>query len=111
MAGQIAVHHGSLDRKLRTWVEDAMREHKLRCVVCTSSLDLGVDFTSVDHVVQVGSPKGIARLLQRAGPSGHEPGRPSRLTFAPTHLLELIEVAAARDGLVRGKLEGRGAAL
>lgn len=106
-AGQIAVHHGSLDRKLRSWVETALREHKLRCVVCTSSLDLGVDFTAVDHVIQVGSPKGIARLLQRAGRSGHQPGQPSQLTFVPTHVLELIELAAARDGVAQGRLEGR----
>jgi ATP-dependent Lhr-like helicase len=106
-AGQMAIHHGSLDRKLRAWVEESLREHKLRCVVCTSSLDLGVDFTAVDHVVQVGSPKGIARLMQRAGRSGHQPGQPNRLTFVPTHLLELVELAAARDGVAQGKLEGR----
>ncbi len=70
---------------------------RLRCVVCTSSLDLGVDFSPVDRVLQVGSPKGVARLLQRAGRSGHRPGAPSRVTCVPTNAFELVEVAAARE--------------
>jgi ATP-dependent Lhr-like helicase len=106
-AGQIALHHGSLDRKTRDWVEQAMREGRLRCVVATSSLDLGVDFSPVDRVLQVGSPKGVARLLQRAGRSGHQPGAPSRVTCVPTNALELLEVAAVRDGLEAGAIEGR----
>src|SRR5579883_623458 len=106
-AGVIALHHGSLDRKVRDFVENGLRAGTLRCVVCTSSLDLGVDFTPVDRVVQVGSPKGVARLLQRAGRSGHQPGRPSRVTCAPTNALELVEVAAARDAAAAGKIEGR----
>lgn len=106
-AGQIALHHGSLDRKTRDWVESAMREGRLRCVVATSSLDLGVDFSPVDRVLQVGSPKGVARLLQRAGRSGHQPGAPSRVTCVPTNALELLEVAAVRDGLEAGSIEGR----
>jgi len=106
-AGTIALHHGSLDRKRREWVENGLRTGKLRCVVATSSLDLGVDFSPVDRVLQVGSPKGVARLLQRAGRSGHRPGATSRVTCAPTNALELVEVAAARDGVEQGLLEAR----
>ena len=106
-AGTIALHHGSLDRNQREWVEEGLRTAKLRCVVATSSLDLGVDFSPVDRVLQIGSPKGIARLTQRAGRSGHRPGAPSRVTCVPTHTLELIEVAAARDGLESGSIESR----
>ncbi len=106
-AGTIALHHGSLDRKRREWVEEGLRTARLRCVVATSSLDLGVDFSPVDRVLQIGSPKGIARLLQRAGRSGHKPGAESRVTCVPTHTLELIEVAAARDGMEAGAIESR----
>jgi ATP-dependent Lhr-like helicase len=106
-AGTIALHHGSLDRKRREWVENGLREGKLRCVIATSSLDLGVDFSPVDRVLQVGSPKGVARLLQRAGRSGHRPGAVSRVTCVPTNALELIEVAAARDGVEQGAIESR----
>jgi ATP-dependent Lhr-like helicase len=106
-AGTIALHHGSLDRKRREWVEEGLRTGRLRCVVATSSLDLGVDFSPVDRVLQVGSPKGVARLLQRAGRSGHRPGATSRVTCAPTNALELVEVAAARDGVEQGMLEAR----
>jgi len=106
-AGQIAVHHGSLDTSVRDWVENGLRNGKLRAVVCTSSLDLGVDFSAVDLVLQVGSPKGSARLLQRAGRSGHQPGAESRLIFVPTNALELIELAAAKDAIRRGKMEVR----
>ncbi len=106
-AGTIALHHGSLDRKRREWVENGLRTGALRCVVATSSLDLGVDFSPVDRVLQVGSPKGVARLLQRAGRSGHRPGATSRVTCAPTNALELVEIAAARDGVEQGLLEAR----
>jgi ATP-dependent helicase Lhr and Lhr-like helicase len=106
-AGVIALHHGSLDRATREWVEDGLRDGRLRCVVATSSLDLGVDFSPVDRVLQIGSPKGIARLVQRAGRSGHQPGAVSRVTCVPTNALELIEVAAARDGVATGAIEAR----
>jgi ATP-dependent helicase Lhr and Lhr-like helicase len=106
-AGRIALHHGSLDRARREWVEDGLRAGTLRCVVATSSLDLGVDFSPVDRVLQIGSPKGVARLLQRAGRSGHRPGAVSRVTCVPTNALELIEVAAARDGMRAGAIEAR----
>ncbi|MBY0308681.1 MAG: DEAD/DEAH box helicase, partial [Phycisphaerales bacterium] len=97
--GKVAIHHGSLDRKIRARVEEAVQAGELRCVVCTSSLDLGVDFAPVDQVVQVGSPKGIARFLQRAGRSGHQPGGVSKIVCVPTHALELVEFAAARDAI------------
>ncbi len=106
-AGTIALHHGSLDRRKRDWVEDGLRAGTLRCVVATSSLDLGVDFSPVDRVLQIGSPKGIARLLQRAGRSGHRPGAVSRISCVPTNTLELIEVAAVRDGMHAGAVEAR----
>jgi len=106
-AGVIALHHGSLDRTTREWVEEGLRAGRLRCVIATSSLDLGVDFSPVDRVLQVGSPKGVARLLQRAGRSGHRPGALSRVTCVPTNVLELIDVAAARDGIETGAIESR----
>ena len=106
-AGQIALHHGSLDRGTRDFVEGGLRTGRLRCVVATSSLDLGVDFSPVDRVLQVGSPKGVARLLQRAGRSGHRPGVESRVTCVPTNALELVEVAAARDAVKAGVIESR----
>lgn len=103
----IALHHGSLDRKLRTGIEDQLRVGSLSCVVCTSSLDLGVDFSPVDQVLQVGSPKGVARLMQRAGRSGHRPGAVSRILCVPTNALELIEIAAVRRALAARRIEGR----
>ena len=106
-AGEIALHHGSLGRDVRDWVERALKEGTVRCVVCTSSLDLGVDFAPVDRVLQIGSPKGVARLLQRAGRSGHSPGRPSRVTCVPTNAFELIEVAAVRRAVAAGHIEAR----
>jgi ATP-dependent helicase Lhr and Lhr-like helicase len=106
-AGVIALHHGSLDRDTREWVEDGIRDGRLRCVVCTSTLDLGVDFTPVDRVLQIGSPKAVGRLIQRAGRSGHQPGAVSRLTCIPTNALELLDVAAARDALAAGAIESR----
>ena len=106
-AGLIALHHGSLDRGVREWVEAGLKSGELRTVVCTSSLDLGVDFLPVERVLQIGSPKGVARLLQRAGRSGHAPGRPSRITLVPTHSLEIIEAAAARAAVASGQIEAR----
>ena len=106
-AGIIALHHGSMDRGTREWVEDGLREGRLRCVVCTSTLDLGVDFTPVDRVLQVGSPKSVGRLIQRAGRSGHRPGAVSRLTCVPTNALELVDVAAARAALDAREIEAR----
>lgn len=104
---KIALHHGSLDRKLRSDIEDRLRAGELSCVVCTSSLDLGVDFSPVDQVMQVGSPKGVARLLQRAGRSGHRPGAESRILCVPGNVLELVEIAAVRRALADNRIESR----
>jgi ATP-dependent helicase Lhr and Lhr-like helicase len=106
-AGQVALHHGSLDKAVREWVEAGLKEGRLKAVVATSSLDLGVDFLPVERVLQIGSAKGVARLLQRAGRSGHAPGRPSRITLVPTNTLELVEAAAARRAAQSGRIEAR----
>jgi ATP-dependent Lhr-like helicase len=92
---------------VREWVEAGLKSGELRAVVCTSSLDLGVDFLPVERVLQIGSAKGVARLLQRAGRSGHAPGRPSRITLVPTHSLEIIEAVAARAAVASGNIEAR----
>lgn len=105
--GQIALHHGSLDGDVRREVEAMLREGSVRCVVCTSSLDLGVDFAPVDVVFQVGSPKGVARLIQRAGRSGHTPTGTSRIVCVPTNALELVEFAAVREAVDHGQIEAR----
>jgi ATP-dependent Lhr-like helicase len=107
LAGTIALHHGSLDREIRNWVEDAIHEDRLKVVICTSSLDLGVDFAPVETVIQVGSPKGIARFLQRAGRSGHRPGASSNIYFLPTHSLELLESAALQQAIKEKIFEDR----
>ncbi len=106
-AGLIALHHGSVDVELRRWVETAMKAGQLKCVVCTASLDLGVDFLPVEQVLQIGSAKGVARLLQRAGRSGHAPGRRSRVTMVPTHSLEIVEASALRAAVEAGRIEPR----
>jgi ATP-dependent helicase Lhr and Lhr-like helicase len=106
-SGQIALHHGSLDRSVREWVEAGLKAGSLKAVVATSSLDLGVDFSPVERVLQIGSAKGVARLLQRAGRSGHAPGLPSRITLVPTHSIELLEAAAARRAVQQGHIEAR----
>ncbi len=106
-AGQVALHHGSLDKAVREWVELGLKEGRLKAVVATSSLDLGVDFLPVERVLQIGSARGVARLLQRAGRSGHAPGRTARITMVPTHSLELVEAAAARAAVQAGQIESR----
>ena len=107
LVGQIALHHGSLDKSIRRRVEEGLKLGEFNCVVCTSSLDLGVDFSPVEQVIQIGSPKGIARLLQRAGRSGHRPGVASKIICAPTNALELIEIAAARLAFEKNLIEKR----
>lgn len=107
LAGIMAMHHGSIASDLRAWVEDALHNEQLKLVVCTSSLDLGVDFRPVDTIIQVGGPKGVARFLQRAGRSGHQPGAVSHIYFVPTHSLELIEAAAIREAVTEQALEDR----
>lgn len=106
-AGVMAMHHGSLDNELRNWVEEALHKEMLKLVVCTSSLDLGVDFRPVDTVIQIGSPKGVARFMQRAGRSGHHPGAVSRAWFVPTHSLELLEGAAIKQAMAEEVFESR----
>jgi ATP-dependent Lhr-like helicase len=106
-AGLVALHHGSLDREVREWVEAGLKRGELKAVVCTASLDLGVDFLPVERVLQVGSAKGIARLLQRAGRSGHAPGRISRVTLVPTNSLELLEAAGAKRAVASRRIEAR----
>ncbi len=107
LSGAIALHHGSMEQDLRLWVEDSLHTGKLKAVVCTASLDLGVDFRPVDTVIQVGSPKGVSRFLQRAGRSGHQPGETSRIYFLPTHSLELVEVAALKAAMDISYIESK----
>lgn len=106
-AGAIALHHGSIEHELRIWVEEALHAQKLKAVVCTASLDLGVDFRPVDTVIQVGSPKGVSRFLQRAGRSGHKPGDISKVYFLPTHALELVEAAGLKNAINQNVIESR----
>lgn len=106
-AGEIAMHHGSIDRDTRLWVENAIRNEELKVVVCTSSLDLGVDFAPVETIIQVGGPKGVARFLQRAGRSGHQPGKESVIYFLATHAIELIEASALRKAVAETVVEDR----
>ena len=106
-AGQIAMHHGSIGKEIREWVERALHEEKLKAVVCTSSLDLGVDFRPVETIIQIGSPKGVARFMQRAGRSGHRPGATSSIYFVPTHSLEIIESAALAQAVKEKLIENR----
>ena len=107
MDGALALHHSAIDRSEREAIEAAVKAGDIRWVVCTSSLDLGVDFQPVERVVQIGSPKNLARLLQRAGRSAHLPGGTSQVLFMPTNALELLEVSAVRRGLSEGLVEQR----
>jgi ATP-dependent Lhr-like helicase len=101
----MAMHHSSIEKNTRLWVENALRNESLKVVVCTSSLDLGVDFAPVETVIQVGGPKSIARLMQRAGRSGHQPGAQSKLYFLPTHAMEIIESAALKIAVREKQIE------
>lgn len=107
LAGQMAMHHGSISKDIREWVEDALYAGQIKAVICTSSLDLGVDFRPVETIIQVGSPKGVARFVQRAGRSGHQPFAESRIWFVPTHALELLEAAGLRVAIANQDLEER----
>jgi len=107
LAGAVALHHGSIDQELRFWVEENLHTGKLKAVVCTASLDLGVDFRPVETVIQVGSPKGVARFLQRAGRSGHSPDAVSKIYFLPTHSLELVEAAALKQAVEENFIESK----
>ena len=107
LAGAMAIHHSALSEETRLWVENALHEGILKAVVCTSSLDLGVDFRPVDTVVQIGSPKGVARFMQRAGRSGHRPDAVSKIYFLPTHSLEIVEGSALRHAIAHKEIEQR----
>jgi ATP-dependent Lhr-like helicase len=107
LAGVMAMHHGSISKEIRAWVEEALYEGRLKAVICTSSLDLGVDFAPVETIIQIGGPKGVARFVQRAGRSGHRPDATSTIYFLPTHSLELIEAAALRQAIENNFLESR----
>jgi ATP-dependent Lhr-like helicase len=107
LAGEVAMHHGSIQKETRLWVEDAIRNESLKACVCTSSLDLGVDFAPVETIIQVGGPKGVARFLQRAGRSNHRPNEASVIYFLPTHALELIEASALQKAVKTQAVEDR----
>lgn len=107
LSGQMAMHHGSISKDIREWVEEALYNGNIKVVVCTSSLDLGVDFRPVDTIIQIGSPKGVARFIQRAGRSGHQPFAESVIWFVPTHALELVEAAGLRVAITNQNLEER----
>lgn len=104
---RLGLHHGSIDREERTRIEEGLNNGNLSLVVCTASLDLGVDFAPVARVVQIGSAKGVARLLQRAGRSGHQPGKAAHLLYVPTHALELLEIQGIRRAIAQGLMEDR----
>ena len=106
-AGELAMHHGSINKETRVWVEQAIRDEELKAVVATSSLDLGVDFAPVETIIQIGGPKGVARFLQRAGRSGHRPGEESVIYFLPTHAMELIEASALQKAVKNTVVEDR----
>ncbi|MBX3389145.1 MAG: ligase-associated DNA damage response DEXH box helicase [Phycisphaeraceae bacterium] len=103
----MALHHGSIDRQDRERAEAGLKSGTIKLAVATSSLDLGVDFSPVERVLQIGSVKGIARLLQRAGRASHRPGAPCHITCVPTHALELIELDAAKRAIESGRIESR----
>lgn len=102
----IALHHGSLDVAQRRKVESAMAEGKLRAVVCTSTLDLGIDWGDVDLVIQIGAPKGCARLVQRIGRANHRYNEPSRALLAPSNRFEVLECRSAQEAVEEGALDG-----
>ena len=95
----IALHHGSLDVAQRRKVEDAMAAGKLRGVVCTSSLDLGIDWGDIDLVINVGAPKGASRLMQRIGRANHRLDEPSRAVLVPANRFEVLECRVAIDAI------------
>jgi ATP-dependent helicase Lhr and Lhr-like helicase len=102
----IALHHGSLDVGQRRKVEAAMAAGQLRAVVCTSTLDLGIDWGDVDLVIQIGAPKGCARLVQRIGRANHRLDEPSRALLAPSNRFEVLECRSAQEAVLEGALDG-----
>ena len=102
----IALHHGSLEVDRRRKVEAAMTRGDLRAVVCTSTLDLGIDWGDVDLVIQMGAPKGASRLTQRIGRANHRMNEPSRALLAPANRMEVLECIAAKQAIEEGALDG-----
>ena len=102
----MAMHHGSMNKETRLWVEEALRHDRLKLVVCTSVWIWG-DFSPVESCIQVGSPKGVGRFLQRAGRSGHQPGQAGVICFLPTHAMELIEALALQTAIEHQIIEDR----
>jgi ATP-dependent Lhr-like helicase len=103
----IALHHGSLAPEQRRKVEAAMARGALRCVVCTSTLDLGIDWGAVDLVIQIGAPKGLSRLVQRVGRANHRLDEPSRALLVPSNRFETLECQAAAEAVEAGELDGQ----
>jgi len=102
----IGIHHGSLAVEARRKVEGAMARGELRALVCTASLDLGVDWGDIDCVVQMGAPKGSSRLLQRIGRANHRLDQPSRAILVPGNRFEFLEATAAKDAVDQGQRDG-----
>lgn len=102
----IALHHGSLDVSQRRKVEEAMAQGRLRAIVCTSTLDLGIDWGNVDLVIQMGAPKGSSRLIQRIGRSNHRLDEVSKAILVPTNRFEMLECQAAREAVLSQHLDG-----
>ncbi|MGJ8544574.1 MAG: ligase-associated DNA damage response DEXH box helicase [Sulfitobacter sp.] len=102
----IAIHHGSLDRAQRQKVETAMLRGDLRAIVCTGTLDLGIDWGDVDLVIQIGAPKNVKRLVQRIGRAEHRYNAPSKALLVPANQFETVECAAALDAVLAGDLDG-----
>jgi ATP-dependent helicase Lhr and Lhr-like helicase len=102
----IGIHHGSLDKVQRTRVEAAMVRGDLRAIVCTGSLDLGIDWGDVDLVVQIGAPKNVKRLVQRIGRANHRYNAPSKAVLVPANRFEVVECVAALDAVKAGDLDG-----
>jgi len=102
----IGIHHGSLDREQRARVEAAMVRGDLRAIVCTGSLDLGIDWGDVDLVIQIGAPKNVKRLVQRIGRANHRYNAPSKALLVPANRFEVVECVAALEAVLAGELDG-----
>ena len=102
----IGIHHGSLDRGQREKVEQAMVNGQLKAIVCTGSLDLGIDWGDVDLVVQIGGPKNVKRLVQRIGRANHRYNAPSKALLVPANRFEVVECVAALEAVKIGALDG-----
>ena len=102
----IGIHHGSLDREQRARVEGAMVRGELRAIVCTGSLDLGIDWGDVDLVIQIGAPKNVKRLVQRIGRANHRYNAPSKALLVPANRFEVVECKAALEAVLEGTLDG-----